>query len=120
MAYSYRELSVWQKSISLVVEIYQLTESFPKSELYGLTSQMRRAAVSIPANIAEGSARGHRQEYCQFVKIAYASGAELETHLEIARQLKFVSNAYVKNTEALLDETMKMLNALAKSLSKPH
>jgi four helix bundle protein len=119
MAYSYRELLVWQKSISLVVEIYQLTESFPKSELYGLTSQMRRAAVSIPSNIAEGSARGHRQEYCQFVKIAYASGAELETHLEIAKQLQFVSSVYVKNTEALLEETMKMLNALAKSLSKP-
>jgi four helix bundle protein len=117
MAYSYRELVVWQKSISLVVEVYQLTESFPKTELYGLTSQIRRAAVSIPANIAEGSARGHRQEYCQFVKIAYASGAELETHLEIAKRLKFVSDVDIKHIEVLLDETMKMMNVLARRLS---
>ncbi len=118
MAYSYRELLVWQKGIALVVKIYQLTESFPKAELYGLASQMRRAAVSIPANIAEGSARGHRQEYRQFVKIAYASGAELETHLEIAKQLNFVQAPATRDTEELLSEIMKMLNALAKSLSK--
>ena len=118
MAYSYRELSVWQKGIALVVKIYQLTESFPKSELYGLSGQMRRAAVSIPANIAEGSARGHRQEYRQFVKIAYASGAELETHLEIGKRLNFISVSDARDTEELLCEIMKMLNALAKSLSK--
>ena len=119
MAYSYRELLVWQKGVSLVVEIYRLTELFPKSELYGLTSQMRRAAVSIPANIAEGSARGHRQEYCQFVKIAYASGAELETHIEIAKQLKFIGNTDTEHIEGLLEELMKMMNVLAKSLSRP-
>jgi len=114
---SYKQLTVWQKAIDLVLRIYKLTDSFPKSEVYGLTSQMRRAAVSIPANIAEGSARGHRQAYCQFVRIAYASGAELETHLIIAQQLGFGSPEKFQKVEALLDEVMRMANALARTLS---
>jgi four helix bundle protein len=117
MAYSYRELIVWKKSIALVVEVYRLTDSFPKQEMYGLTSQIRRVAVSIPANIAEGSARGHRKEFCQFVRVAYASGAELETHLEIAKCLGFVTEANIKNATNLLEEVMKMANVLAKRLS---
>jgi four helix bundle protein len=117
MGYSYRELIVWQKGIELVFEVYKLTELFPKTELYGLSSQMRRAAVSIPANIAEGSARGHRREYCQFVRIAYASGAELETHLLIAQRLGFAAASKFARVEGVLDEVMKMANALAKKLS---
>ncbi|RJP43772.1 four helix bundle protein [Candidatus Parcubacteria bacterium] len=117
MINSYKQLTVWQKAIDLVLQIYKLTDPFPKSEVYGLTNQMRRAAVSIPANIAEGSARGHRQEYCHFVRIAYASGAELETHLIIARQLGFGSPAKLQKAEALLDEVMRMANALARTLS---
>lgn len=84
---SYRELIVWKKGIELVTEIYALSANFPKEEIYGLTSQMRRSAVSIPSNIAEGYARKHSKEYIQFVRIAYGSGAQLETQLEIAKNL---------------------------------
>jgi len=114
---SYKDLTVWQKSIELVVEIYKLSELFPKSEMYGLASQMRRAAVSIPANIAEGFARKHRKEYSQFIRIAYASGAELETHLEIAKRLGFATVAQLQKAEKLLDEVMRMANSLSRTLS---
>ncbi|GIW67473.1 MAG: hypothetical protein KatS3mg096_341 [Candidatus Parcubacteria bacterium] len=85
---SYKDLLVWQKAIELVMEIYELTKYFPKEETYGLVSQIKRAAVSIPANIAEGRSRRTRKDFIQFLRIAYASGAELETHLEIAKRLK--------------------------------
>lgn len=117
---SYKELIVWQRSVELVVSVYQLTEKFPKSELFGLTSQMRRAAVSIPANIAEGYGRKHRPEYTQFVRIAFGSGAELETHLLIAEKLGFTNNEEALATKNLLNETMRMLNKLISSLvAKP-
>ena len=117
---SYKDLIVWQKGIRVVSEVYRLTEKFPKNEMFGLTSQMRRAAVSIPANLAEGYARKHRQEYTQFVRIAFGSGAELETHLLIARNLGFVNQKDVAEVEALLDEVMRMLNKLSASLgTKP-
>ncbi len=77
MLHSYKELVVWQRAVELVVEIYNITDKFPKEELYGLASQMRRAAVSIPSNIAEGRLRGHRKEFRQFLLIAYGSGGEL-------------------------------------------
>ena len=76
---SHRDLLVWQKSVELVVEIYKLTENFPKSEIYGTTSQMRRAAVSIPSNIAEGKSRGTRKDFRHFLLNSFGSGAELET-----------------------------------------
>ncbi|MFH1235479.1 MAG: four helix bundle protein [Parcubacteria group bacterium] len=76
---SYRQLTVWQKSIDLVIAVYKLTGKFPKSELFGLTSQMKRDAVSIPSNIAEGFTRRSKLQYHHFVKIAFGSGAELET-----------------------------------------
>ncbi|MEK7109252.1 MAG: four helix bundle protein [Patescibacteria group bacterium] len=114
---SYRDLIVWQKGIRLVSEIYKLTEKFPKNEIFGLTSQTRRAAVSIPANLAEGYARKHRAEYAQFVKIAFGSGAELETHLLIAQNLGFVDKQDVVEAGALLDEVMRMLNKLSASLA---
>ena len=111
--HSYKDLIVWQKAMDLVVSIYQLTEHFPKTEIYGLTSQMRRAAVSIPSNIAEGRRRGSRKDYRQFIIIAYASGAELETQIEIAKRLAYRD---VQKTEAILEEVMKMLNRLSSSL----
>jgi len=80
---SYKDLIVWQRSMELVIAVYFLTEKYPKSELYGLVSQMRRAAVSIPSNIAEGRRRGSKKEFRQFLIIAYSSGAELETQIEI-------------------------------------
>ena len=113
---SYKELIVWQKSFSLVREIYILTEKFPKSEIYGLYSQMRRSAVSIPSNIAEGYCRGSRKEFSQFLNIAFASGAELETQIMLAKSLKFVKDEDAEKAEALLSEAMKMLNVLMKKL----
>ncbi len=84
MLESYRELKVWQKAIDLVVECYRLSQAFPKDEIYGLTSQLRRASVSIPANIAEGYGRGSHGEYLQFLAVAQGSLKEVETHLIIA------------------------------------
>lgn len=84
---TYKDLIVWQKSIELVKEIYLLTEDFPKEEIYGLTSQIRRCAVSIPSNIAEGKMRTTNKEFSHFLSIAYGSGAELETQLILAKLL---------------------------------
>lgn len=115
---TYKNLVVWQKSIDLVIEIYRLTSLFPKTELYGLTNQMRRASVSIPSNIAEGYTRKHRREYIQFCRVAFGSGAELETQIIIARRLEFVPLMEFKKSDELLDEIMKMLNRLIASLEK--
>lgn len=117
---SYKDLIVWQKSIELVALVYKITGQFPKSELFGLVSQMRRAAVSIPSNIAEGYARKHRAEYLQFVRIAYGSGAELETQLILTKKLGFVHDKDLANVVSLLDEIMRMLNKFSSSLvAKP-
>jgi four helix bundle protein len=113
---SYKELFVWQKSIVLCTLIYKITENFPKSEIYGLTSQIRRCAVSISSNIAEGHSRGHR-EYVQFLKIAFGSGAELETQLTIAFKIKYLTEKDYQNLNLKLEEIMKMLNKLISSLS---
>ena len=95
---SYKELIVWQKSIKLVKEIFILTDKFPKSELYGLVSQMRRAAVAIPSNIAEGYGRKSSKEYAQFYSIAYGSALELETQLILSKRLGFCSKNNNANT----------------------
>jgi four helix bundle protein len=113
---SYRELIAWQKSIDLVVAIYKITATFPKTEQYGLTNQMRRAAISIPSNIAEGYYRGHLNEYVRFVKIAFASGGELETQSLVAERLKFLSAEENREIEFLLSQVMKLLNKLIQSL----
>ena len=117
---SYRELFVWQKGMDLAVNVHILTSKFPKEEMHGLINQMRRSVVSIPSNIAEGYARKHRQEYVQFIRIAYGSGAELETQLEIAKKLHFASEKEIQQAENLLIEVMKMLNKFISSLmAKP-
>lgn len=113
---SYKELIVWQKSIELVKEIFILTNKLPKSELYGLIAQMRRAAVSIPSNIAEGYGRKSTKEYLQFCFIAYGSALELETQLIIAKQLDFVSDIDTREVDRLLDEICRMLNTMIKKL----
>ena len=109
---TYKELTVWQKSMDLVVKIYKRTEKFPKTEAYGLTSQLRRATVAIPSNIAEGYRRRSPKEYANFLNIAYASGAELETQIEIAKRLQFIALDSWKTTDGLLNEIMRMLNTL--------
>jgi len=114
---SHRDLVVWQRAMELIEEIYRLTERFPSDEKFGLVSQMRRAAVSIPSNIAEGFRRLHRPEYRQFLSIARGSGAELETQLEISRRL-FTTLDYSK-AENLVDEVMRMLYVMIERLHAP-
>ena len=117
MIQSYKDLIVWQKSIDLVIEVYRLTKSFPKEELYCITSQMRRAAISIPSNIAEGRSRKYRQEFKQFVRTALGSGAELETQVIISKKLTLTTLKDFEKVDELLAEIMKMLNSLNYSLT---
>lgn len=109
---THKDLIVWQKAVDLVVIIYSITENFPKTEMYGLTSQMRRAAVSIPSNIAEGRRRNTRNDFRHFSTIAFGSGAELETQIEIAKRLSFCGGLSYSGAESLLNEVMKMLNTM--------
>ncbi|QQG41097.1 MAG: four helix bundle protein [Candidatus Levyibacteriota bacterium] len=106
---SYKDLIVWQKSIELVKCIYQLTALFPKEEIYGIISQIRRSSISIPSNIAEGYRRRSHKEYLQFYAIAYGSALELETQLIISKKLHFTVEEKFKNAESLLNEAIKML-----------
>jgi four helix bundle protein len=116
MAGSYRDLKVWQRSIQLPVAIYGLTRGFPGKELYGLTSQLRRAAVSVASNIAEGYGRASKGEYRQFVGIARGSVLEIQTQLVIAKELGFGKAVQMQTTEALAEETGKMLWALLQKI----
>lgn len=110
----YRDLTVWQKSIDLVVCIYKLTKDFPATEQYGLVSQMRRAAVSIPSNIAEGSRRRGKDKQHHLV-ISFGSASELETQLEISRRLEYGGEERRKDAESLLNEILRMLNRMTAS-----
>lgn len=110
--FSYKDLIVWKKSVELTVDIYRITKKFPKEEIYGIISQIRRAAVAIPSNIAEGKSRGYRNEYVQFLNIAYGSGAELETQLHIAKLIRYLNEVDYNLLTEKLTEIMKMLNGL--------
>jgi four helix bundle protein len=114
---SYRDLLVWQKGIALVVEIYQLTRAFPADERFGLTAQMRRAAVSVPSNIAEGHARRTTGECIQFISIAEGSLAELDTQLVIAIRLGDASDESGAALATLIIELRRMLNTLRRKLA---
>lgn len=114
--HSYKDLIVWQRSMELVVEVYLLTDRFPKEEIYGLTSQMRRAVVSIPSNIVEGRLRGHKKEYLQFLLTSFGSGGELETQIEIAKRLPRTQKLDYTKVDSLLVEVMKMLNSMINKL----
>jgi len=109
---TFRDLIVWQKAMELVTLIYQLSKSFPKDELYGLISQMRRTAVSIPANIAEGYGRRSTQDYLRFLQIAMSSNFELQTLLEIARNLHYLSTDSFENAFDKSREIERMLSSL--------
>lgn len=113
---SFRDLRVWQRGIELVSVIYRATSGFPKDELFGLVSQARRAAVSIPANIAEGHGRIHRGDFVRHLSIARGSLAEVETHLRIAFNLKFLSEDALVELIPPMDELGRMLTALIQSL----
>jgi four helix bundle protein len=113
---TFKDLVVWQKARDLTVAVYQLTEGFPKSEIYGLTSQMRRASVSISSNIAESYHRFHRKEKRQLLIVAFGSGSELESQLELAKLL--FPKLHYQETELLLSEVMKILNKILNSKPK--
>lgn len=115
---SYQDLKVWQIGMHVSVDVYRLTELFPKSEIYGLTSQIRRAAVSIPSNIAEGHERDTTKDYLRFLSIARGSLAELETQLLIANRLGYVEMHQIKNLLDALDSLSRMIRNLQKALRR--
>ena len=114
---SHRDLLAYQKAYQLSLAVYKETEKFPKSELYGIVSQMRRSVVSIPCNIAEGYDRGHRKEYVQFLYIARGSCSELETLLSLSRDLGYITTENFEKLYTAQDETARLLRRLIASLS---
>ena len=117
-AKSFRELVVWQKSIELATAIYRLTRDFPKEKIYGLASQMRRAAVSVPSNIAEGQGRLSTGEFRQFLGFARGSNFELQTQIEIAQALKLGDSKPIDEAESLSHEVGKMIHAVLEKTSQ--
>jgi four helix bundle protein len=113
-----KDLLVWRKGIELAKGIYRLTQNFPSEEKFGLTAQMRRAAVSIPSNLAEGQARHTSGEFVQFISYAEGSAAELDTQLILAVELSFCKKATALSLYELIDEIRRMLNALRRTVSR--
>jgi len=113
---SYKDLVAYQKAYDLALGTYQVTKNYPKEEIYGLVSQMRRSAVSIPCNIAEGYRRKSRKEYIQFLHIAYGSCGELETLLSLSRDLRFIDENGSRRLYQLQEEVSRLLNGLITSL----
>jgi four helix bundle protein len=118
MLQSYRELTVWQKGMELANTVYRLTQQFPREETYGLAAQMRRSAVSIPSNIAEGYGRLGPKEYRQFLSLARGSNFELQTQFEIARSLGYGDSKLLERAEALSHEVGKMIYAITAKLTE--
>jgi len=118
MSDSFRDLVVWQEAMGLATEIYRATETFPRSEIYGLTNQMRRAGVGVPSNIAEGKGRLSKKEFIQFLSRARGSLCEVDTQLQISRNLEYLGDS---DYERLADHSKKvgrLLNALIKSIQR--
>lgn len=112
----FKSLLAWQKAYEMVIEVYGITKGFPKEEIYGLTSQLQRAAVSVPANIAEGYERQYKKEYRQFLSIAKGSLGELETYLLLARDLCYISAERYESLDSKRRETARILKGLINSL----
>ena len=116
----HKDLDVWKDGISFVTKVYKMTSSFPKEELYGITSQIRRAAISIPSNIAEGAARKTANEFRQFLYIALSSAAELNTQLIISNNLGFLNKDQMDTLNSELDSLSRRIQGLIKSLKTTH
>ena len=116
MAQAFQDLNVWQRAMEMTVCVYSLSRTFPKDELYGLTSQLRRASISVASNIAEGRGRMTDGEFRQFLGMAQGSTYEVQTQLQVARRLKMGDEAMLNKAEALCIETSKMLGAFIQSL----
>ena len=115
---TYRDLVVWQKSMVLVTEVYEISKKFPKDELYGLTSQIRRCAISIPSNLAEGYGRNSTNDYIHFLRIASGSLYELQTQMEISLNLQYIDRREFENLYELSREIERMLSSLIRKLRK--
>jgi len=113
----FRDLIVWQKAMNLVIEVYSLTKLLPKEEMYALSDQIRRAAVSIPSNIAEGQGRVTSKEFIRFLSMARGSLWELSTQIELCERLQFVERSQTTHIQESIKEIAKMLNALSNSIS---
>jgi four helix bundle protein len=113
---NFKELKVWEKAHLLTLEVYKVTASFPKDELYGLTSQTRRAAASVPANIAEGCGKESKSELARYLQISMGSASELEYHLLLAHDLKLLADPTYHNLEAGVTEVKRMLTALVQRI----
>jgi four helix bundle protein len=118
MVKSYRDLKVWERAVALVVESYKLTKLLPRTKIYGLSSQIQRSAVSIPANIAEGHGREHMGDYLRHLSIASGSLAELETHFIIAQRLALINPKDLISVLRLSDEVGRMLSGLTRKLKE--
>tara|TARA_R110002073_G_scaffold279535_4_gene443687 strand:+ start:14828 stop:15190 length:363 start_codon:yes stop_codon:yes gene_type:complete len=115
---TYKDLLIWQKGVQIVKEIYIICKDFPKDELFGLQSQIKRSSISIPSNIAEGWGRNYTKNYLQFLKYSRGSLLELETQIIIAKELNFISTEKFNIIQDLITEESKMLNAFIKSIDK--
>ena len=115
---NHKDLKVWQVSVSLAVEVYALTKAFPSEEKFGLTSQMRRAAVSIPSNIAEGAARRSQKEFLQFLSIAAGSASELSTQLLISEKIGLLTDLAAEKNKAQIERVLRLIHGLIKSVKK--
>ncbi len=113
---NYKELNVWKKGIELVKETYRVSRLFPAEEKFGMVSQMTRASVSVPANIAEGSSRTSDKDYARFLQIALGSAFELQTYFIIGKELEWITENECQRSEALVEEEIKMIQAFLKKL----
>ena len=114
---THHELTVWKKSIDFVTTVYKITEEYPKTEIYGLTNQVRRAVVSVPSNIAEGAARTSKKEFSHFLSISLGSISEVESQLIVSRNLNYITNEQLENLLSELIEIRKMIIGLKKTMS---
>jgi len=117
---THKDLKIWQLSIDMVTKIYALTKNFPKEEIYGITSQIRRAAISVPSNIAEGCGRNSAKELIQFLYYSMGSLSELETQFIIAQNLGYITISEKQAFDQLFQEQFKLLSAFIQAIKKPH
>ncbi len=116
--HNFKKLEIWKRAVALVTEVYQLTQAYPQHEVFGLTSQTRRAATSIPLNISEGSAKSSDKDFARFLEIAVGSSFELETSLIIASNLSYISNDMLEEFQVKIGELQKMIFAFVNGLKK--
>ncbi len=116
--HNYKELTVWQRSVEIAISVYKVTQNYPKHELYGLTSQIRRCAVSISSNIAEGTGRNSDNDFSRFLNISYGSSFELETQLIISKELNYLDDSSFNKLHDDLTEIQKMLYSFIKKLTE--